>query len=116
MAIPYLLEKTTYLTMVMIGNLLISFILFAVTVMADAEKLLHAYRSAGDIRNSEMGRSASRKWAKKHQRRSNYEKENEKREGRRARLEETERARKQGQETRYSWQDQENGELHSSFI
>ena len=83
--------------------------------MADAEKLLQVYRTAGQIEKSEMGRSASRKWAKKHQRRSNYEKENEKRDGRRARLEEMEKAKQMGYETRYSWQNSDNGRLGLPF-
>ncbi|XP_072026265.1 myosin-IIIb-like [Amphiura filiformis] len=78
-------------------------------IMADAEKLLHVYRTAGQIEKSEMGRSASRKWAKKHPRRSNYEKENEKKDGRRARIEETQKAKQMGYQTRYSWQDTDNG-------
>ena len=80
------------------------------TVVADAERLLQVYRTAGEIEKSDMGRTASRKWAKKHQRRSNYEKENEKRDGRKARLQETEKAKQMGCRPRYSWQESQNGE------
>ncbi|XP_033640146.1 myosin-IIIb-like isoform X1 [Asterias rubens] len=75
-------------------------------VLQDATKILSVYRTAKQIESSEMGRSASRKWAKSNMRRSNFEKENNKKEGRRARLTEMEKAKAMGMEAKYSW---ENG-------
>ncbi|XP_038052103.1 myosin-IIIb-like [Patiria miniata] len=73
-------------------------------ILQDATKILSVYRTAKQIESSEMGRSASRKWAKSNMRRSNFEKENTKKDGRKARLNEMEKAKKMGMEAMYSWE------------
>ncbi|XP_022083353.1 myosin-IIIb-like isoform X2 [Acanthaster planci] len=77
-------------------------------ILQDATRILSVYRTAKQIESSEMGRSASRKWAKSNMRRSNFEKENTKKDGRQARLKETEKAKAMGMGAMYSWEVQKD--------
>lgn len=78
-------------------------------VEADVERLLQAYKSSTEKAKTKMGRSTSRRWARDHQRRSNFEKEG-KHDGRAARLREQEEAKKLGLDVKYSWENGHSGD------
>ncbi|XP_071961883.1 myosin-IIIb-like isoform X2 [Antedon mediterranea] len=73
-----------------------------IKVLEGATEILQIFRKASDIERNQMGRSASRMWAKGSSRVANGNRENP--EGRRARLQQAEVNRIKGAPVKYSWQ------------
>ncbi|XP_063960689.1 myosin-IIIb-like [Lytechinus pictus] len=72
-------------------------------VLRDVGRFLKAFRTAAQIEATLMGRESSRKWARVNKRRSNYDKE-DKKDGRRARVEAMQQAKAENKPFHYSWE------------
>ncbi|XP_071512051.1 myosin-IIIb-like [Diadema antillarum] len=76
-------------------------------VLRDVNRFLKVFRTAAQIEDNMMGRETSRKWARVNKRRSNFEKE-DKKDGRRARMEAMKQAKKEKQPFSYSWEEDDD--------